>query len=152
MGPSNVKSKKRAGKLIIFLFILAFIVSVISDYSTARHLKNVCTAVTSGTVTHIRDSMDLFSKTTSIDYEYLIDGKTYRKHCFGKHDFMIAEKGDVFEVHYDPDSPNDSYIGDYPPTKGLSIANILVGMLVCFLVYIGMVKQYDDVEERKNIQ
>ena len=102
MGPSDVKSKKRAGKLIIFLFILAFIVSVISDYSTARHLKNVCTAVTSGTVTHIHDSMDLFSKITSIDYEYFIGGKTYKKHCFGKHNFMIAKKGDVFEVHYDP--------------------------------------------------
>ena len=151
MGPSDVKSKKRAGKLIIFLFILAFIVSVISDYSTARHLKNVCTAVTSGTVTHIHDSMDLFSKITSIDYEYFIGGKTYKKHCFGKHNFMIAKKGDVFEVHYDPDSPNDSYIGDYPPTKGLSIANILVGTLVCFLVYIGMVKQYSNVEERKDI-
>lgn len=151
MESSDVRTKKRTGKLLIFLFVLAFVTSVVSDYNTARHLNNVCTAVTSGVITHIRSSMDLFSKITSVDYEYYIGDKRYRKHCFGEHDFIVAEKGDEFEVHYDPESPDSSYIGDRPPVKGISIPNALVGIFICFLIYIGMVKQYDT-EERKDSQ
>ena len=139
-------------KVSLLLFAIAFFVTAYGLFSyyygkySYRDKTESCTAVTEGSVDSCTKKVVYNSRrggTTSrktyfdIQYRYVVEGKTY-----SGMQRLTYQAGKTIQVHYTPDMPGKSFIGNNPPDTYENKLSFLVlaGWLIVLGVLIRIVR------------
>ncbi len=134
--------------LFIFLVGAIFTFVIISVGIESNNLRKKCTANTTGTVisleahtstrtTHSNGRTRHRTSTTYHPvYTFEVDGTTYQEESdIGTNPASYSVNESV-TVHYNPNNPNENYIGD---SEGLSVVLIIVAVITSLIAIAGAI-------------
>lgn len=131
-------------KIIAAVFtILGFIFLIIGlrFYSDSKALKERCTGSVQATVTSINSRRSTTGskgkrRTTTVyspEFSYTVDGNVYIVSSNVYSSICKVKQGDVVDLKYNPDNPNEFYYADNSPTKILVIVFTVLGGVFAFI-------------------
>jgi len=119
-------------KVLAFIGVILFCVTCWAGYKGYNYKKN-CIAQTQGEITYVRRGSRSMHKKFEVEFE--ANGNYYNAKG-GTHGFDMIHVGELKEVHYNPNDPEESYAGSMPKEWAYICTYVVFFFIIALLTYV----------------